>query len=47
MSVITIGKCKLNPDEHKECACLVIEKCKRICDVYDEPVSKLKRCPLK
>ena len=40
-------KCKLSPDETKACACLVEQKKhgKMICDVFDEPIQKLKKCP--
>jgi len=40
-------KCKLNPDEHKECACLVVKRGVLVCNVYDERIKKLKECPLK
>lgn len=40
-------KCKLSPDDIKECTCLKKRKDKLVCDIYDEPLEKLKKCPLK
>ncbi len=40
-------KCKLNPDEQKECSCVVKKETKLHCDITDEQISKLKKCPLK
>ena len=38
--------CKLSPDNPKECSCLVKKEGKLICDVYDEPIKELKKCPI-
>lgn len=40
-------KCSLNPDQHKECSCLIKRHGVFICDVYDEKRKNLKKCPLK
>ena len=39
-------KCELNPDESKECSCLVMKEQGLVCDVYDEPIIELEKCPL-
>ena len=44
--------CKLNKDEEKECTALVYNGRAKpsggvmICDIFDEPVAKMKKCPL-
>ena len=40
-------KCEHNPDELKECSCLVKKKGRLVCDIDDEPIGKVKKCPLK
>lgn len=39
--------CNLNPDKEKECSCLILLRGKKVCDIFDEKISELKRCPLK
>ncbi len=44
--------CKLSPDEDKDCA--AIQRCRRkgsetrvqVCDIYDDAIKSLKKCPL-
>ena len=40
-------QCKLNPDgKDMKCSCLIRTKEGYVCDVYDEDILKLKKCPL-
>lgn len=39
--------CELSPDDYQCCSCLRKKDGKLICDIYDELIEDLKKCPLK
>lgn len=39
--------CELSPDDYQYCSCLREEGGRLICDIYDELIEDLKKCPLK
>ena len=40
-------ECDMNPDDNQECSCLVEKNGKLVCDIYDEPIEDVKKCPIK